>query len=429
MSENWDKKTKLRVAVCGGGIAGLALASFLSKAEDITVDVYEAKSEVRTIGAGIAIWQCYWDLLKDAVGLEAKWCARGMPAPEWEQMKGPTLLRADDPANAHEFFQLDISPTVIPRTMLLETLLEETNKRCTIHTEKRLVSYSTNDNRTVTLSFADGLTATADLLIGADGVHSQVRETMYRDTPELAQPVFSGQLAYRLKCRSESLPPDHRAHSRFLIWCGDGRFVTSNMVGDFVQMTAYDNVEVATDGKFCDDWVKQTPVDEVSQQYSGWDPELLSLLNASSDASRWAIHTVRPLSRYAVGHVALVGDAAHAMTPHIGLGGGQGIHDAFILSQLLMHSSIDRSTLGNALDVYDEIRRPASQRIAQWSLECGLMYGFLIPDKKDLPPDSLAKEFYMRTDWLRNKNVLDTELALAQNELRKSLQRGEKCQA
>lgn len=60
----------------------------------------------------------------------------------------------------------------------------------------------------------------ADLLIGADGVHSQVRDIMFRNEPEFAQPVFSGQLAYRLKCRAEDLPADHRAHSRFLIVCG-----------------------------------------------------------------------------------------------------------------------------------------------------------------------------------------------------------------
>lgn len=120
----------------------------------------------------------------------------------------------------YEIFQLNIAPMIISRAILLECLLKETtNGSCTIHTDKRLVSYSSNDSNTVTLSFADGETATADLLIGADGVYSQVRETMFRDAPELAQPVFSGQLAYRLKCRAEDLPADHRAHSRFLIVC------------------------------------------------------------------------------------------------------------------------------------------------------------------------------------------------------------------
>ena len=71
----------------GGGIAGLAMASFLSKSEGIAVDLFETKSEVRTIGAGIAVWQCYWNLLRDAVGLDAKCIAKGMAAPRWEQSK------------------------------------------------------------------------------------------------------------------------------------------------------------------------------------------------------------------------------------------------------------------------------------------------------------------------------------------------------
>ena len=184
-------------------------------------------------------------------------------------------------------------------------------------------------------------------------------------------------------------------------------------------MTAYDNIEVPADGKYWDDWVKQTSVDEVSQMYTGWDPELLSLLQALDEASRWAVHTVRPLPRFVSGNVALIGDAAHAMTPHLGLGGGQGIHDAFILSQLLVHSLIGPSTLSNALKVYDEIRRPASQQIAQWSLECGQMYGFLLPKERDLSSFSLAREFHLRTDWLKDANVLDSDLEKALNELRK----------
>ena len=136
-------------------------------------------------------------------------------------MKGLTLLRADKSVQTYEFFQLDISPIILPRTTLLESLLEETkNGSCTVHTNKSLASYTSNDDGTVTLAFADGETATADLLIGADGVHSQVRKTMFRNESEFAQPLFSGQLAYRLKCRAEDIPVDHRAHSRFLIVCG-----------------------------------------------------------------------------------------------------------------------------------------------------------------------------------------------------------------
>lgn len=194
------------------------------------------------------------------------------------------------------------------------------------------------------------------------------------------------------------------------------------MVGEY--MTAYDNVQVPPDERYWDDWVKQVSVDEVSRLFTGWEPALLSLLQASGEASRWAIHTVRPLHQFVSGNVALMGDAAHAMAPHIGLGGGQGIHDAFILSQLLMHASIARSTLGNALNVYDQIRRPGSQRIAQWSLECGLIHSFLLPEKRDLPPSSLGQEYMMRTDWLRDRNVLDRELELTQNEMNKSMQEG-----
>ena len=72
----------------GAGIAGLAFASFLSKSDDITVDVFEVKPEIRTIGAGIAIWKRYWDVLQDLHGFEEQCAERGVTTPEWSRGMG-----------------------------------------------------------------------------------------------------------------------------------------------------------------------------------------------------------------------------------------------------------------------------------------------------------------------------------------------------
>lgn len=192
-------------------------------------------------------------------------------------------------------------------------------------------------------------------------------------------------------------------------------------------MTAYDNVDHDPNIPYSDAWEAQVSIDEVYQGYQGWEPELLGLLKSAPDASRWAIHVVKPLPWYIFGNVVLVGDAAHAMTPHIGLGGGQGIEDALVLSQLLMHPLVNGDNVADALTVYDKIRRLESQRVARWSQECGLMYAFLLPEKKGLPLSSLGNEFCLRTDWLREENALAHELQMAKAMLENSFREKEKC--
>lgn len=192
-------------------------------------------------------------------------------------------------------------------------------------------------------------------------------------------------------------------------------------------MTAYDN-------QFDDDgnppalegpWVAEVPSSQISQRYVDWEPDLTDLLSIPKVASRWAIHVVAPLPTFAMDRVCLIGDAAHAMTPHQGLGGCQGVEDAYILARLLKHPGTTVDTLPQVLQIYDSIRRPASQAIARQSFANGLTYGLFGKRVRSLSLDELGKELVASCFWLLEKRGAEMEWLKAEAMLKMALNNGD----
>jgi len=107
-----------------------------------------------------------------------------------------------------------------------------------------------------------------------------------------------------------------------------------------------------------------------------WEPEVQVLLSCVDKPTRWAVHTVKPLRDFTSGRVALIGDAAHAMTPHQGSGAGQAIEDAYILATLLGHSCTTLDTIPRALQVYNAVRQPYANQVAEKSRLNGQYFTF-----------------------------------------------------
>lgn len=132
---------------------------------------------------------------------------------------GPTLRKADIATGGIEFFALPHGFKSFPRGPVLEVLLDSIDKNtCNVVTGKILIAYTFKKNDIVTLHFFDGTTTEADILIGADGIHSVVRRTMFPERPDLAKPHFSGQFAHRMMIPQKALldmNPLHPALSGF----------------------------------------------------------------------------------------------------------------------------------------------------------------------------------------------------------------------
>jgi len=124
---------------------------------------------------------------------------------------------------------------------------------------------------------------------------------------------------------------------------------------------------------------------------------------------RWAIHTVKPLDYFVNGNVALLGDAAHAITPHQGTGAGQAIEDAYILSTVLGHRLTTRETITDALRIYDHIRRPFTHKAQERARLNGQYFTFnckeidfdSIPERELVPKLRILGQLFTKNwEWV-----------------------------
>ncbi|KAI0070639.1 FAD/NAD(P)-binding domain-containing protein [Panus rudis PR-1116 ss-1] len=401
-----SESLRLRVAICGGGIGGLALAVALtrSKPQHIQVDVYESAPSLTEIGAGIAMRERPWRIL-ESWGLGEEFAKVADAPPDGSPVLGFVFRRSDIPQG------FDFHSHVMPyghhqfhRAHFLNVFVNALPQGIA-HLGKRLISYSSSPSSSeVTLHFSDGSTATCDVLVGADGVKSVVRTQMYNEfadeqstktkdhhpgsgnyLKEISAPVWSGWVAHRALIPMDKLKKVFEAKGRgvdqlmnTMMWCGKDKHIVSYPIA---QSTIFNMVGFVFhpegEGKrYEGPWVTNVSTEEVQQQYAGWEDAVQDLMEHADGASRWAIMHLRPLPAYSKGRVTLLGDAAHAMTPHQGSGAGQAIEDAYILSRLLSHPCTTRDNLSFALSAYEYIRMPLSQHVVRASRENGKMYEF-----------------------------------------------------
>ncbi|TCD63053.1 hypothetical protein EIP91_006040 [Steccherinum ochraceum] len=390
---------KFTVAICGAAIGGFSLAAFLSEYSDsqhpVNVDIYESRPEVSTRGAGIGIWKRSWQLLQN-LGLDKELDRRGVPHPKDGEARGPVFRKSDQEAEGYEFHShvMPYGPLTLTRPLLLELLQSKLSADCTVHTNTHLVRYEDHAGGRITLYFKDGTISEADVLVGADGVHSATRAVFF-DNLALADPSkadvyrrcipprWSGQFVYRTLIPVEKLRnvnPRHIALSdRPQIFCGKSKHALTNPTGEVLNFVMFHTVfEECHD--YDGEYITELSKDEVAKAVEGWEPAVQELIKVSDTYTRWAVHVIDPIPLSVHGRVALLGDAAHAMLSHQGVGGGQAIEDAHILGRLLAHQAITKENTPNALKIYQELRLKASQKAAERSKENGMMYEFIHPD-------------------------------------------------
>ncbi|KAI0630150.1 FAD/NAD-P-binding domain-containing protein [Trametes polyzona] len=394
---------KFRVAICGGGIGGLTLAVALSRYPDIHVDVYEAAGQFKEIGAGVMIWARTWEILS-LLGMAEDFSHIAHAPPDGSLGVGFDYRKSDQPSEGARFYLFEVPYGCIRfhRAQFLDVLVSRLPPHIA-HFDKRLTEYREQsvgeDNAgELRLSFADGSTATCDVLVGCDGIKSVVRKQMLEDyvhtgdgDPSLlghVEPVWSGSIAYRGLIPVDRLVrPDgveHRTILSPMMYCGKSKrcifvqHVVSYSIsrGSIVNVVAMASQPHLYGTPYEGPWVTDCTREEVQKCFSGWEPEVEEILKRIEKPTKWAIHELKPLPFYIQGRVALLGDAAHAMTPHQGAGAGQAIEDAFILAELLGHARTTLPTLTHALCAYESVRLPMANRVLQGSRESGDMYEF-----------------------------------------------------
>jgi salicylate hydroxylase len=210
----------------------------------------------------------------------------------------------------------------------------------------------------VRLSFQDGSSATADLLVGADGIHSAVRGHLVRDAPR-----FSGETIYRGLVPAERVP-ELLAEPRVQLWLGPGRHCVAYPVraGRLVSFGA----TTPAGGWIPESWSAPGRPEELAAAYQGWHPDVRALIAAAGSVGRWALHDRDPVARWGRGRITLIGDAAHPMLPFLAQGANQAIEDAVVLAGRLaaLPAGADPRP---ALRRYEQLRRPRAEEVQRRS--------------------------------------------------------------
>ncbi|KAM5533711.1 hypothetical protein V8D89_012584 [Ganoderma adspersum] len=411
--------TKLRVAICGGGIGGLTLAVALSRFPDIQVDVYEAAGQFREIGAGVMIWARTWEILS-LLGMAEAFSRIAHAPPDESLGIGFDYRKSDQPETGSRFhlFEVPYGCIRFHRAHFLDALVDHLPAGAA-HFGKRLAAYTYSpvahqSEPQIRLQFSDGSAATCDLLVGCDGIKSVVRKQLLEDhvhkrrgDPQLLAhigPVWSGTVAYRGLIPVERLRnadgTEHRTIRSPMMYCGKSKHVVSYSIsaGSIVNVVAMASEPHLNGTEFRGQWVTDCSPSEVQECFGGWEPEVEEMLKCIERPTKWAIHELKPLPFYTRDRVVLVGDAAHAMTPHQGAGAGQAIEDAYVLAEVLGHANTTIANLPTALAAYESVRLPMANHVLQGSRQSGDMYEFNGPLREDLT--LLGPQIASQWDWL-----------------------------
>ncbi|KAG1719187.1 FAD/NAD(P)-binding domain-containing protein [Suillus lakei] len=390
---------KFRVAICGAGIGGLVLAVTIGKfaGHNIHIDLYEAQDAITTAGAGIIISRRALEVIKELDLYEE--ISRVLIKPPSSSL-GPAFRRSNAPRGGFEWFHQTSKypPSHMHRQHLVDILKQSLPSSCRLHFEKRLTRYDKQSSGSLILHFADNSTATTDLLIGADGIRSSVRKTLFetlnRDVVDpskighYADPSWTGTLVYRTVIPAKKLSeldPNNVALKGFMMFCGKGKHVVSYPVsgGTLINVAALVSDEQKAGTPFEGHWVSDVSNEEVQEPYQEFEPAVQNLLKCFENPSRWALHVVNELPLSTYDRVALIGDACHAMTPHLGAGAGQAMEDAFVLGRLLAHPLTTLDNVPAALKAYQDVRLPFAQFVARESARTGRMISVDTPSTTD----------------------------------------------
>lgn len=377
-------KPSPHVVIAGGGIGGLTAALALLKA-GTDCDVYEQAPELREVGAGLQLAPNGTRVLF-ALGLEQDIRRDGVETGDkvvrlWSTGQTWSLF---DPTVATPVERFGSPMYLMHRgdlhAMLVEAVRRE--KPGAIHIDARCVDFE-QDEAGVRLKLEDGRHVTGDMLIGADGLHSRVRQKLFGP----ATPKFTGIMAWRGLAPIERLPA-HLRRPMATQWLGPNGHVTCYPVhrGKLLNMVG----EVERDDWRLESWVERGSREECLKDFPGWHRDLLDIIDGIDILYKWALFLREPLPQWSVGRVTLLGDACHAMLPFLGQGANMAIEDGLVLARCVRQCVSNPVT---ALKRYEVARRERTMDIVHRSAKMAATF------HNDALSESKAGASYIASNW------------------------------
>lgn len=414
---------KIRIAIVGGGIAGLALMTRLVRYPHLEVNLYEAAEVFSEVGAGISfginalkamqllgLGEAYENIAdRMAEPYREVWC-------QWRNGYSNEQI-----ATA---FAAGHGLSSVHRADFLEQLMPfiPVGK---VHFNKRLADLTASPKK-IDLVFEDLEKVECDYVIGCDGIHSVVRNHVLRSQGiEPIKPRFSGTWAYRGIVKQASFKQALEQHNLESIAAEVPQaFLARNKhihcfpirQGQEINVMAFQSK--ADDGEVAQDygWITPASKQKMLDDFAEFNPIAQALLNEIDKPTIWALHDIDPLPTYQnnMKNVILIGDAAHATLPHQGSGAGQCLEDALILAHLFAPRQLELHHLKFISQIYEDIRRPRASMAQLKSREACRIYQLQDVNYQDT--DALAHNLSTRFEWLWQhdlvEDVIQTEICL-----------------
>src|SRR5882757_5009687 len=329
------------VVIIGGGIGGLFAANALI-GQGLRVTVYEQALALGEIGAGVFVTPNAVRHL-ERVGLGPaveKWGARVGPGSYYFRHDGTPIapVQVSDASGWNATFGVHRADFV--------DFLAANLPAGIVHTGHRAIGFEQNCD-VARVKFANGATAEAEVVVAADGIHSELRSYVFPPS----EPVFHGTISYRGLVSRERLPD--WPMDRWQMWAGPSRHFLVFPVrhGTMVNYVGF----VPADQEMKESWSAPGDPDTLRAEFEGWDPRIGQVLKQVDQCFRWALYDREPLPTWSKGRLTLLGDSAHPMLPHLGQGANQSIEDGMALATIL--SQTDNTAVPEALLAYERLRR------------------------------------------------------------------------
>ncbi len=339
------------IAVVGAGMGGLAVAATLQRV-GIGVDVYEQAHRFGRIGAGIQMMPNSMKVLR-GIGIEARLRQVAFAPRSHLNRVGDTGVVTNELPMPESRYG---APYLCMHRGDLHDALASAVAPQSVHLGKKLISLDQRAGR-VALTFADGTTAHADAVVGADGVHSQVRDILFG----AEQPYNKGRVAYRAVFPAALMGGQDIGPSRTKWWGSDRHIVIYYTTASRSEIYFVTSLPEPVEWMTRESWSAKGDVRELRAAYQGFHPEVRAVLDACPDCHKWAILERDPLPRWSDGRAVLLGDACHPMTPYMAQGAATSIEDAAVLARCLQEVTGD--DIEGAFRRYEAHRKPRTSRI------------------------------------------------------------------
>lgn len=315
----------MQAIIAGGGIGGLSAAICLAQ-KGCHICLLEQAREISEIGAGIQISPNGVRLL-EKMGVMPK-LEKSLFEPEAIEMRDgisnrvifnitmKAIARKRWGARYIQIHRADLIAALVERLQELQPDAVRTNAKLTSYEQKE---------KSVNVHLENGETVSGDFLIGADGIHSAIREQMLG--PDA--PRFTGNAAWRatlpVELLGEDAPPPYGC-----IWAGPGKHAVTTRIkgGSYVNFVGVVEQESWQE----EGWRLSGTQEQAMHDFGGWNSTIDKILSSAPELHRWALFDRAPLPKWSDGHVALLGDAAHPMLPSMAQAGVQAIEDAYVLA-------------------------------------------------------------------------------------------------